>query len=121
MASYGSAAGQPSYSYGNYGGATSGATAPDQGGLKRRTGPIATSNPNADANGSNGNGSGNDSHGRPHTSAKQMVQHLDFMFPKVDKEFTVQTQGGGVATVVAYTLICTFGTRRRPFLYGSKS
>ena len=34
-----------------------------------------------------------------------MVQHLDFMFPKVDKEFTVQTQGGGVATVVAYALI----------------
>jgi hypothetical protein len=99
MASYGSPAGQqqPSYSsYGNYGGATSGAAAPDDGGLRRRTGPIATSNPHA--NGENGDG-------HPRTPAKQMVQHLDFMFPKVDKEFTVQTQGGGVATVVAYTLI----------------
>jgi hypothetical protein len=100
MASYGSPSGQPSYSYGNYGGATSGgaASSPDDGGgggLRRRTGPIATSNPHP--NGSNGDG-----HSR--TPAK-MVQHLDFMFAKVDKEFTVQTQGGGVATVVAYTLI----------------
>jgi hypothetical protein len=111
MASYGSAAGQPSYGYGNYGGATSasGAAAPDhQGGLKRRTGPIATSNPNGNGsngnNGNNANVNGKDGHGDGRPS-KQMVQHLDFMFPKVDKEFTVQTQGGGVATVVAYTLI----------------
>jgi hypothetical protein len=106
MASYGSPAGQqPSYGYGNYGGATPSAAAasaaPDDGGMRRRTGPIATSNPHG-ANGSNTNG--NNGKGHLHTPAK-MVQNLDFMFPKVDKEFTVQTKGGGVATVVAYTLI----------------
>ena len=35
----------------------------------------------------------------------KMVERLDFMFPKVDREFTVQTQSGGVMTVIAYGLI----------------
>lgn len=33
------------------------------------------------------------------------VEKLDFMFPKVAEEFTVKTQGGGIATVAAYGLI----------------
>jgi hypothetical protein len=33
------------------------------------------------------------------------VEKLDFMFPKVAEEFTVKTQGGGVATIAAYGLI----------------
>jgi hypothetical protein len=37
-----------------------------------------------------------------HTAA---VKNLDFMFPKVDTEYTVTTDRGGVASVVAYCLI----------------
>lgn len=33
------------------------------------------------------------------------VKKLDFMFPKVDTEFTVQTERGGVTSLVAYGLI----------------
>ncbi|VEU35358.1 unnamed protein product [Pseudo-nitzschia multistriata] len=33
------------------------------------------------------------------------VEKLDFMFPKVAEEFTVKTQGGGMATLFAYALI----------------
>ena len=38
-------------------------------------------------------------------SPVKLVKNLDFMFPKVDKEFTVQTQSGGIATVIAYGLV----------------
>lgn len=33
------------------------------------------------------------------------VEKLDFMFPKVAQEFTVKTQGGGIASVAAYGLL----------------
>ena len=33
------------------------------------------------------------------------VKNLDFMFPKVDTEYTVTTDRGGVASVIAYGLI----------------
>ena len=49
-----------------------------------------------------GNGSGS---GKGGGSNQVVVQKLDFMFPKVDREFTVQTKGGGVASLVAYGLI----------------
>lgn len=35
----------------------------------------------------------------------KMVKHLDFMFPKVDTEYTVKTERGGVVTVIAYVII----------------
>ncbi len=34
-----------------------------------------------------------------------VVKNLDFMFPKVDTEYTVTTDKGGVASVIAYGLI----------------
>ena len=34
-----------------------------------------------------------------------VVKKLDFMFPKVDTEFTVKTDGGGVTSLVAYFII----------------
>jgi hypothetical protein len=34
-----------------------------------------------------------------------VVKNLDFMFPKVDTEYTVTTDRGGVASLVAYCLI----------------
>jgi hypothetical protein len=34
-----------------------------------------------------------------------LVKKLDFMFPKVDTEYTVQTERGGVTSLVAYGLI----------------
>ena len=37
---------------------------------------------------------------------RNMVKNLDFMFPKVDTEYTVQTDRGGVAFVVACVVIC---------------
>lgn len=37
--------------------------------------------------------------------SKKVVEKLDFMFPKVNKEFTVKTKGGGVVSLVASSLI----------------
>lgn len=34
-----------------------------------------------------------------------VIKNLDFMFPKVDTEYTVKTERGGVASLVAYGLI----------------
>lgn len=39
------------------------------------------------------------------SSPKSVVKNLDFMFPKVDTEYTIRTEGGGVASLVAYALI----------------
>jgi len=36
---------------------------------------------------------------------KEVVKKLDFMFPKVDQEYQVTTDGGGIASIVAYSLI----------------
>jgi len=36
---------------------------------------------------------------------RAVVEKLDFMFPKVDREFTVKTKGGGVASLVATGLV----------------
>ena len=44
---------------------------------------------------------------------RNVVKKLDFMFPKVDTELTVQTDGGGIAFVVAcvvIVLLCTAET-----------
>lgn len=39
-------------------------------------------------------------------SSPSMVKRLDFMFPKVESEYTVQTDRGGIASLVAI-LLCT--------------
>jgi endoplasmic reticulum-Golgi intermediate compartment protein 3 len=38
-------------------------------------------------------------------SSVAVVKKLDFMFPKVDTEYTFQTESGGIASLVAYLLI----------------
>ena len=38
-------------------------------------------------------------------SSRQVVQNLDFMFTKVDTEYTVRTERGGIASLIAYGLI----------------
>ena len=38
-------------------------------------------------------------------SKATVVKNLDFMFPKVDTEFTVKTEGGGMTSVIAYCLL----------------
>jgi hypothetical protein len=114
--SYSNGGGASSYStsYGTPGGVVGGNTGPaapygvyagiadnsnsDAAGLRRRTGGGGGSYSNGYsdyANDSNGKGKKN----------RAVVERLDFMFPKVDREFTVQTQGGGIATIVAYGLI----------------
>lgn len=45
---------------------------------------------------------GDDKYSKPQ---RDVVQRLDFMFPKVDKEFTVQTRGGGIVSLVAYGVL----------------
>jgi hypothetical protein len=58
----------------------------------------------------NGNGlAANRHHGddsKNHASPRKVVKSLDFMFPKVDHEFTIQTEKGGLASMVAVGLIC---------------
>ena len=39
------------------------------------------------------------------SSRKEVVQKLDFMFTKVDREYTVRTERGGMASLIAYGLI----------------
>jgi endoplasmic reticulum-Golgi intermediate compartment protein 3 len=41
----------------------------------------------------------------PHTK-KALVKKLDFMFPKVEAEYTVRTDKGGIVSLIAYCLIC---------------
>lgn len=64
---------------------------------------------NAEYDGSpnlNGNNSNSNSNvGPSKRSTERVVKHLDFMFPKVDNEFTVQTERGGAASLIAYALI----------------
>jgi hypothetical protein len=69
-----------------------GAPPQDDGGLRRRTGVSSST-----SGGTNGNDKYRDK--------DKMVKNLDFMFPKVDREFTVQTKNGGVASLIAYGLV----------------
>jgi endoplasmic reticulum-Golgi intermediate compartment protein 3 len=80
-------------------GAESRADSSSSDGLRRR-GATATSNSYYDHNyyGDNSNGKGGKRN-------RAVVERLDFMFPKVDREFTVQTHNGGIATIVAYGMI----------------
>jgi hypothetical protein len=58
----------------------------------------------------------NDYGSSPHNSNsnskldKAVVKKLDFMFPKVDQEFTLTTDGGGAMSLAAYLLILVFVT-----------
>ena len=76
---------------------------PNQGGLRRRG--VDHSSQSYYRNGSTSGTSAGSGGGGGGGSNKVVVQRLDFMFPKVDREFTVQTKGGGVATLAAYGLI----------------
>lgn len=42
----------------------------------------------------------------PAPRSSSIVKNLDFMFPKVDQEFRVQTEKGGLATMIAVFVIC---------------
>ena len=108
---YDAAGGGSSYSYGgsnyaSYDSSSSSGVAGGGGGgggagLRRRG---ATPNDYSSGGGyKNGNGD-YDNKGHKQSRAA-VVQKLDFMFPKVDKEFTVHTKGGGVASLVAYGLV----------------
>jgi hypothetical protein len=94
-----------SYDYGAYASGTAGIddtnNGSDAAGLRRRAGGTGGSY----TNGGGGGGYGASSNGKDKKNPRAVVEKLDFMFPKVDREFTVQTQGGGIATIVAYGLI----------------
>lgn len=97
QASYGAAGGASYSSYGAYGGSNGTYNAPtpsaaDPGGLRRRSAVTPSATP------SNGEY-------EKTRKSRRVVERLDFMFPKVDKEFTVKTKGGGVASLVATGLI----------------
>ena len=42
----------------------------------------------------------------PAPRSSSIVKNLDFMFPKVDQEFRVQTEKGGLTTIIAVFVIC---------------
>ncbi|KAL3916783.1 MAG: hypothetical protein SGILL_005023 [Bacillariaceae sp.] len=88
--------------YGSYG--VGSPSADTDGGLRRRAAGGSYSN------GGGGYGGGSSSGSNVYDSnngkdKRKVVERLDFMFPKVDREFTVQTQSGGIVTVIAYGLI----------------
>ena len=97
--SYGSYSTGGSYSqppaYGGYGGSSNSPTGAPT--LRRR---------HAEANGNGKTGSTHSDDSKNHGSPRKVVKSLDFMFPKVDHEFTIQTERGGVASMVAVGLIC---------------
>lgn len=45
------------------------------------------------------------SNGKTHPSPKTVVKKLDFMFPKVDTEYTIRSDIGGIASLAALVLI----------------
>lgn len=88
----------PSFDYPAYGGAGATASTPSaDAGLRRRT---------AAPTASYGNGLGDDSNGKYGKGPdRKVVERLDILFPKVDREFIVQTKGGGIMSLVAGVLI----------------
>lgn len=109
--SYGGGAATPSYDYSSaaaapsYGASTASSSsspaAGADGGLRRRTAttPSYGSSSQDDYNGkygSKGGGSGPN---------RAVVERLDILFPKVDREFIVRTKSGGIMSLVAYALI----------------
>jgi hypothetical protein len=110
----GAAPGAPSYEYPSYGASasasSSGGTAataaaaaasistPSDAGLRRRAAnPVPSYGSNT---------FGDDTNGKyKKGSNRAVVERLDILFPKVDREFIVQTKGGGIMSFVAYTLV----------------
>ena len=88
----------PSYGYnaqqgGGMGGSSSNGNGAAGGPTLRRRAPAGGDRPSASASSSSGG------------SSSSVVKKLDFMFPKVDSEFKVQTERGGMATMVAFVII----------------
>ena len=96
----GGAAASYASSYGSgydAGGSGSGSGSGDAAVLRRRT--TAHTQTASSSYDSSNNGKGH----KPNRA--QVVEKLDFMFPKVDKEFTVRTKSGGVASLVGFGLV----------------
>eukprot|EP00545_Synedropsis_sp_CCMP1620_P002973 CAMPEP_0119030444 /NCGR_PEP_ID=MMETSP1176-20130426/41034_1 /TAXON_ID=265551 /ORGANISM="Synedropsis recta cf, Strain CCMP1620" /LENGTH=507 /DNA_ID=CAMNT_0006986815 /DNA_START=110 /DNA_END=1633 /DNA_ORIENTATION=+ len=91
-ASYGGASNNYSYGYGagDVTASPAAATTDSGGGLRRRAGGAATTESRPPA--------------APLSSS--MVKKLDFMFPKVEEEFRVHTEKGGMTTMIAIFTIC---------------
>lgn len=91
----------PSYgaSGGAYGAAPSNNNEDDGGGLRRRSAAAPQYGMGS------GGGYGDDTKYSKTRGRGAVVEKLDFMFPKVDREFTVKTKGGGVASLVATGLV----------------
>ena len=87
-------------SYGSYGNAASPA-----GGAAVGASPALTLRRRHVEPGSNGQAGSHDDDVKKHGAPRNVVKSLDFMFPKVDQEFTIQTERGGVASMVAVALI----------------
>ena len=102
--SYGSyAAGAPGSGYGqSYGGYSGGGAAPGPA-APAETGPTLRRRHVEPGNGHGGMHDVDNS--KKHGGPRNVVKSLDFMFPKVDQEFTIQTERGGVASLVALGLI----------------
>jgi hypothetical protein len=105
--SYGAAA---TAGYGSYSGGSGmsanggGGGGGDDGGLRRR-GNTHLNGGSYNNHHYNGDYYKNDGGDESKYKKSSAVEKLDFMFPKVAEEFTVKTQGGGIATMAAYGLI----------------
>lgn len=89
----------PPFDYASQGMAPPASTSPGDGGLRRRNPTPYTSMAISD-----------DSNGKYNKAAKRaVVERLDILFPKVDREFVVQTKSGGIMSFVAYGLIIILG------------
>jgi endoplasmic reticulum-Golgi intermediate compartment protein 3 len=89
---------------GDHGGSTyatssssGGAAASAQATLRRRN-----ADPTSSSSYNNGSSS---SYGQKSPNKSQVIKKLDFMFPKVDSEYTIRTDSGGAASLVAFCVI----------------
>lgn len=84
---------------GTYATSTAGATAAQTATLRRRNADPASSS-------YSNNGSSPYNQRSPRSPNKsQVIKKLDFMFPKVDSEYTIRTDTGGAASLVAFCII----------------
>jgi endoplasmic reticulum-Golgi intermediate compartment protein 3 len=94
---YSNYATDPTYSYSGYYNVTSSSTNLTTGGTLKQDG-LRKRTVNTTDSSSN--------HVPPAPKSSSLVKNLDFMFPKVDHEFRVQTEKGGMTTMMAIFVIC---------------